>query len=173
MKMLTYWCFLLLCAVVCLSSSQEVAFGSLRLCVNDSVSVKPNSSGTIEHRQEDVQGVGSCSLMISGFERGSYISLPGIDEYLHPRCLANHPNITINNQSYCVRGNRSTNKVIIPTDGSLTVGIRWSEIKNFEFHHYSNGKFLLHLFVSCWFVMNFFWVDIVWTILKEGCRTAC
>ena len=126
--------FLILSAVI----SPALSF-NVQLCVNESVNVQPNSSGTIEYIHRDDQ-ISACTLTLSGFTPASYISLSGI-RLRQLGCSQNTPAITINNQQYCVENDPSSNMMIQTTDGTLPLNISAPGSKNFTIEFYSNGKY--------------------------------
>ena len=128
--------FIVLSAIMSMTL-QNLVVASYQLCVNETVSVKPNSSGTIEYQHANRGNLDSCTLTLTGFKPGSHISLPSVQVPKPPLCP---PNITINNQPYCVRGTISNNPATIQTDGTLTVKLNTSSSNNFTFHYYSNGN---------------------------------
>ena len=67
------------------------------ICNDDTVTVKPGSSGYIQHIQNTLSSTG-CTLILRGFNNDSYISITGVD---NSNCTV-QPFITINGKDYCV-----------------------------------------------------------------------
>ena len=114
------------------------------LCLNRTGMVKNGTAGTVQYTTiNNFTTPSSCSLNLTGFNQDGNVSLPGLD-HMTTGCQSNISRITVNNASYCITLENSSNLVILPTrEGRLDMTLETRPVYNFTLNYYSNGKFYI------------------------------
>ena len=109
------------------------------LCEDDNITVTAGSSGIITYTKRDNNR--PCTLILSGFNSDSRVSIPGVDRLSGALCLFSDASLTINNVVYCVEGSDSPNTavVLVPT-GYLNITLPSADVPQFTITYYNNGK---------------------------------
>ena len=114
------------------------------LCRQSVVSVDEKSAGIIGHVKSVEPVTRSCSLTLRGFAADAKVSIPGIDiidETSSCEEVKDEVEIKVEEEDYCVRGEGSTNLVILHLrSNELKVEVVKNSAANFSINYYSNGK---------------------------------
>ena len=109
------------------------------LCEDDNITVTSGSSGIITHTRRDNNR--PCTLILSGFNSSSRVSIPGVDKSTNNQCNPGSPAVYINRVVYCVTDTKSMNNVVIVlTEGYLNITLPSADVTQFTIKYYNNGK---------------------------------
>ena len=108
------------------------------LCEDDNITVTAGSSGIITYTKRDNNR--PCTLILSGFNSDSRVSIPGVDKSTKNECNAGSPAVYINRVVYCVTEDKSLNTlVIVLSDGYLNITLPSADVTQFTIKYYNNG----------------------------------
>ena len=108
----------------------------LTLCKDKQVVVSPGSSGIIQHVTNS-QSNADCTLTVSGFASGTYISLLGVSTVT--QSTANNPIVRIQGTPYMSKGSQSEETIQLSDDAPKITFQTSANSGNFSIEYHNKG----------------------------------